>query len=281
LVAKSWKSTMSQQRSKYDINIRAVERTIGVLQAINKDGPLTMAEIAKSVEIPYPTATRFVQTLLHLGMIEKSKRHRRYKPTALAKTLSCGYHTTDDFVKIARPHLIDLTKQTGWPAAIHTRVGSSMVMLDSTHSKTSLSFSDYRPGFSMPIAMCASGLAYLGFCEKEQRNEILSQLAEYASDDLSNSYINYENDTYFKLIQEDGYTTFRRNRHSKNPGKSSSIGVPIHADGQVVGSLTLVFFSSAMKMDEALEKYLDVIQETKMKIDSEISKKGIFTPGSF
>ena len=272
---------MSQKRSKYDINIRAVERTIGVLQAINKDGPLTMSEISKSVEIPYPTATRFVQTLLHLGVIEKSKRHRRYKPTALAKTLSCGYHTTDDFVNIARPHLIELTQQTGWPAAILTRVGSSMVMLDSTHSKTSLSFSDYRPGYSMPIAMCAAGLTYLSYCETEQRNEIISQLKEYASEDLANSYLNYEPDKYFNLIREDGYTTFRRNRHSKDPGKSSSIAVPIHADNQLVGSLTLVFFSSAMKMDAAVEKYLDAIQDTKSKINSEITKKGIFLPSSF
>ena len=51
------------------VPIRAITRGLSVLQAINRGGSITMMEIARSSQVPYPTACRIVQTLLHEGMI--------------------------------------------------------------------------------------------------------------------------------------------------------------------------------------------------------------------
>lgn len=261
---------------KYDVPIRAVERTINILQAINRNGAMTIAEISRAVDIPYPTATRFVLTLIEIGVIEKSRKQKKYRPTALSKTLSCGYKTSDYLVEAARPHLLQLTKKTGWPSAIHMRVGGSMVMLDSTHSETTQAFSDYYPGYSMPITSCAAGLAYLAYLAPEDRAEMLQQLSEYNFEDDDRSYFTDFSDSFFDNIVEAGYATFLKNPHSKDPGKSSSIGAALRSqDGSVVGAVTLVFFSSALQIRHAVEKYLDDIIDTQAAIDKEIAAKNV------
>lgn len=267
---------MDGNERKYDVPIRAVERTINILQAINRNGAVTIAEIARAVDIPYPTATRFVLTLIEIGVIEKSRKQKKYLPTALSKTLSCGYKASDHLVDAARPHLVQLTKKTGWPSAIHMRVGGSMVMLDSTHSETTQAFSDYYPGYSMPITACAAGLAYLAFLGDEDRVDMLKQLAEYNFKEGDCSYFTGFSDSFFDNIVDAGYATFLKNPHSKDPGKSSSIGVPLRSqDGAVVGAITLVFFSSALQIRHAVDKYLEDIIETQAAIDKEIAAKNV------
>lgn len=264
------------QDNKYDAPIRSVERTIGVLQAINRNGAMTMSEISRAVQIPYPTATRFVQTLIKIGVIEKSKTQKKYKPTALSKTLSCGYQASDHMAEIARPFLTKLTKKTGWPSAVHVRVGASMVMLDSTHSATTQTFSDYYPGYSMPITSCAAGLAFLAHIDDETQTEILDQITKYGDTYGNNAFLHHQHPELFKSIQGNGYATYVKNPHSKDPGKSSSIGVPLKVNGRTVGAMTLVFFSSAMKMNQAIEDYIDAIYETQSLISEGFTKESLF-----
>jgi IclR family transcriptional regulator, mhp operon transcriptional activator len=73
------------------VPIRAISRGLAVLQAVNKHGGLTMMEIAQLSEVPYPTACRIVQTLLHEGMLEREAGRKRYRATASVLTLSSGF----------------------------------------------------------------------------------------------------------------------------------------------------------------------------------------------
>src|SRR3546814_8763270 len=73
------------------IPIRSISRAIAVLQAINRGGSLTMMEIARASAVPYPTACRIVQTLLHEGLVERESARKRYQPTALVQTLAHGF----------------------------------------------------------------------------------------------------------------------------------------------------------------------------------------------
>jgi IclR family mhp operon transcriptional activator len=51
------------------VPIRSISRAIAVLQAINRQGSMSLMGIAKTAEVPYPTACRIVQTLLFEGLI--------------------------------------------------------------------------------------------------------------------------------------------------------------------------------------------------------------------
>ena len=84
-------------------------------------------EIAKSAEVPYPTACRIVQTLLYEGLIEQEPARKRYRATALVQTLATGFQHDDELVRLARPHIIALTKKVGWPVSVAIRVGRQMM----------------------------------------------------------------------------------------------------------------------------------------------------------
>lgn len=72
------------------VPIRAITRGLAVLQAVNQHGSLTMMEIAQTSRVPYPTACRIVQTLLHEGMLEREPGRKTYRATPLVLTLASG-----------------------------------------------------------------------------------------------------------------------------------------------------------------------------------------------
>src|SRR3546814_15807001 len=109
------------------IPIRSISRAIAVLQAINRGGSLTMMEIARASAVPYPTACRIVQTLLHEGLAERESARKRYQPTALAQTLAHGFQGHGARVEAPRPPIAALTPHIGWPTPLTIHDASSLV----------------------------------------------------------------------------------------------------------------------------------------------------------
>ncbi len=151
------------------VPIRAITRAIAVLSAVNRDGPITMMNISKAAEVPYPAACRIVQTLLHEGLIEREPARKRYRVTSLVQTLAAGFQQEDQLVAAARPFLEQLCKEVSWPISLATRVGTRIMVRDSTHKMTSLTFTNYYPGYTLPIADCATGKAYLANCSDDEQ----------------------------------------------------------------------------------------------------------------
>jgi IclR family transcriptional regulator, mhp operon transcriptional activator len=252
------------------VPIRAITRGLSVLQAINRGGSITMMEIARTSQVPYPTACRIVQTLLHEGMIEREPARKRYRATALVQTLASGFHDDSRLVALARPHIDALCDKLLWPISITSRVGAHMMVRDSTHTKTSLTLNNYYPGFTLPIMECSSGKAYMAFCSDAEREHLLEGLRtiEGAAERMATLLLS--NDSLLKEIRSKGYATQSRNAYTANPGKTSSIAVPLFRHGEVVGSIVLIFFAVAMPMEKAIEQFLTPLRATADAISGEL-----------
>jgi len=252
-------------------SVRAVSRSIAILQVINRDGSASMAEIARSVDLPYATAYRLVQTLMQQGMVELEPSRKRYRPTELVHTLSCGARGPTHLVSVARPYLVEATRSFNWPLSLVTRVGQWMMVCDSTHALTSLTFNNYYPGYTIPIASSASGLVHLTHAPQAERESILSGLHEFDSTEavpLQISRLKGQIEQCRRL----GYGTMERNPCTNNPGKTSSIAAPIlKADGGLHGVLTLIFFSSALNLQTAVTRYSTELTRTANRIAQELA----------
>ncbi len=244
------------------VPIRSISRSLNVLQAVNRSGSMSMMDIAQSSRIPYPTACRIVQTLMHEGMLEREPGRKHYRPTALVQTLANGYQEHSNLVAIARPHIIEFTRKALWPVLVATRVGNAMMVRDSTQNLTSLSFGSYPPGHTFPLLECASGRAFMAFASEEERATILESLKEVNSGLDPHTFSLFESGYLTEEIRREGIATRGHNRFAVNPGKTSSIGAPIFCNGEVCGALTLVFFTSAMKMPVAVEKFAGLLIQT-------------------
>lgn len=252
------------------VPIRSLSRGISVLQAVNRGGSLSMMEIARTSEVPYPTACRIVQTLLLEGLIEREPARKRYRPTALVQTLAHGFQGHGRLVQAARPHIVDLTRKIGWPISLATRVGHSMIIRDSTHALTALTFNDYFPGYALPILESASGIAYLAHISSEERADLIAAL-KLLPTKFSLHIINLiESDTLIEEVRGQGYATRGHNQFTRNPGKTSSIAVPVFEGDHVAGTLTLAFFSSAVRMGEAVAQFVGPLQNAAASIASEL-----------
>lgn len=257
---------------------RSVTRALKILQAINRYGSLSMMQIAKMVELPYPTTCRLVNTLVSEGVIERETLRKYYRPTALSKSLSCGYHTHSRMTTIARQHIQEVTCKTGWPVAISSRVGAYMVIQESTHSLTTQTFSEYTPGYSMPLLSSASGLAYLAFIPEAARNDILQQIDFDKVDNPAASLIKNGGDSYFESIREYGYAFYVRNPHTKDPGKTSSIAMPVFNGDEVTGTIALSFFSKVLHIEEAYCQFAEPLLEAQKKISRDLEEIRLFNP---
>jgi IclR family mhp operon transcriptional activator len=63
-------------------------------------------------------------------------------------------------------------------------------------------------------------------------------------------------------IREQGYATAARNAYSASPRRTSSVAVPLFQDDSLLGSLTMVFFSAAMPLNEAVERFVPSLRDT-------------------
>lgn len=251
------------------VPIRSISRSIAALKAINRHGSLSMMEISKASKIPYPTACRIVQTLLYEGLIEQEPARKRYRPTAMVQTLAHGFQHDDRLVDAARPHIVALTKRVGWPVSIAIRVGRNMMLRDSTHANTSLTFEQYYPGFTLPILDSASGKLSMAFAPDDERAMILQWMR--VSQDIDFNYLaTAEASLDVERIRRQGYAVQGRNHFNLTPGKTSSIAVPIFLNGTFEAAMTMVFFVSAMKLDMALERYLDDLKATAAAISDDL-----------
>lgn len=253
------------------VPIRSISRSIAALKAINRHGSLSMMEIARASAVPYPTACRIVQTLLYEGLIEQEPARKRYRPTAMVLTLAHGFQHDDRLVNAARPHIVALTQKVGWPVSIAVRVGRNMMLRDSTHANTSLTFEQYYPGFTLPILDSASGKLSMAYASDEERVTILKWMR--VSQDIDLEYLRTaEASLDVAKIRQQGYATQGRNHFNLTPGKTSSIAVPIFLDGVFEAAMTMVFFVTAMKLDAAIERYLDDLKQTATTISATIGE---------
>lgn len=242
---------------KDDNSIRSIKRGLSVLQAINRSGSLRLLDISSATNLPYPTVCRIVETLVDAGMIEREESVRKYRPTALVQTLSVGYQEDHALVMRARPHIVALCNKVNWPITIATRVGNTMMIRDSTHRLTTLTFNNYAPGYTLPLLECSVGKAYVAYCDNEERSNIISGLKKINTDENERAYTILEDGFLVKKILLDGYATHEYNQYTESPGKTSSLGVPIFVDGKLAGAMGLIFFSSSMSVSSAAREFTD------------------------
>lgn len=242
-----------------------------MLQAVNRGRSLSMMEICRTSRVPYPTACRIVQTLLHEGMIEREPARKRYRATALVQSLASGFHDEDQLVSTAHPHIVALCEKLLWPISLTSRVGPHMMVRDSTHAMTSLTLNNYYPGFTLPLMECSTGQVYMAFCSDAQREHILDGLKQIDGSAERMASLLLANDSLLTQIRAQGFATFARNLYTDNPGKTSSIAVPIFKDGQVAGAIALIFFAVAMTMEKAVQQFVAPLAATAAAITAEIS----------
>ncbi len=260
--------------SQKGIPIRSISRALHILQIINRAGSICLMDIAKQSGLPYPSVCRIVQTLVHEGMIERETSRKFYRPAPNVQSLSYGYQDDEELVKTARPYIEELTREIGWPVSVVTRVGNQMILRDSTHSMTSLTFARYYPGYSLPIAYCADGKAFLAALPDDELELVRENLGPRIPMPGDPNCVLDPLDDLVE-VREQGYAIMERVQHTATPGRTSCISVPLFRRERVAGVVTIAFFATTMNQNKARETLLRPLRETQQVINQALSAGGI------
>lgn len=253
-------------------SIRSLSRGIAVLKAINLNGTMTLMEICDTCAVPYATASRIAHTLVSEGLIARDPGGKRFRTTGLVRTLAQGFQGSGRLATAARPHIVALTRKIGWPVSITTRIGPDMVVQDSSHSHTTMALSSPDPGYSLPILECSAGIAFLSSLPEDQFQDIIAGLRALDMPHLRHAMDRIAAGDLRAQVRAHGFATRSNVPFTRHPGKTSGIALPLFDQGQVTGAMTVIYFASAMRMAEAVNRLLPDLRATATAIEMSLAE---------
>lgn len=253
------------------VPIRSLSRGIAVLKAINRMGAMSLMEICEYCAMPYATTSRIVQTLVAEGLIAREPGRKQYRATGLVRALAQGFEGSGRLATAARQHILELTRRIGWPVSVTVRIGPNMVVEDSSHHHTTMTFSSPDPGYSLPVLECAAGLAYLSSLDEPKFRDIVAGLramelpdAKYALDLMVEGDLRAQ-------IRAHGFATRANVPYTRHPGKTSGIAMPVFDRGEATGAMTVIYFASAMRTAEAANRLVPEMRATVAAIEASLA----------
>ncbi len=97
--------------------------------------------------------------------------------TINVRQLSDGFRDEHWISALATPLLGELLREVQWPTDITTLDVDAMVVRETTHRFSRLSFHRAMVGRRLPLLLTASGLTWLAFAPDAERDAIVSMLA--------------------------------------------------------------------------------------------------------
>lgn len=248
--------------------MRAVVRTLAVLEALNTPVGATVVELSAATGISRPAIYRIIDALKDAGYVKVDHAGQRYSLTRAIRGLSQGFTDLDWVTEIAEPVMTELTKQIMWPTDLGTYIDDCILLSATTRPLSAMTLDRGAVGQRFPVLGCATGLAYLAFCPQDEREEILRSLKRsekplnrVASD---RAYV----DRLVGETRSAGYGSRRRGLAHE----SNAIAVPIMVGQRVYGCLNITFSARAMTVEAAAERFLEPLQTSARDIASRLKE---------
>ncbi|MBL8471702.1 MAG: DNA-binding transcriptional regulator [Rhodocyclaceae bacterium] len=252
--------------------VQGLCRGLSILRAINlsANGWATIGELSAETGLHRTTVRRMLETLQTEGYVRRSASDDSYRLNQKVRQLSDGF-TDDEWIsEIANPVLGELLKKVVWPSDLCTLDGDSMLVRETTHRFSPLSFHRAMIRQRMPILFTAAGRSYLAFCRDEERAQIL-QLLESGHDDQAAFARNRKLvEQLLDKVRRQGYAT---NEGEWSPqSKISAIGMPVRYEGYALASINVVFLKKALTLDEAVVRLLPALEKAVVKIEKALNR---------
>lgn len=148
-----------------DDQVGAVRRALGLLDAFHLDEPrLSMAELARRVDLPKTSALRLARTLEAMGyLVQTEKRDWRLGPSAA--WLGARYQMAFDLKGAVHPALRALALETHRPATFFVREGDARVRLMRVEADAEIHKAPV--GQQLPLERGSPGKVILAFIGKQ------------------------------------------------------------------------------------------------------------------
>jgi IclR family mhp operon transcriptional activator len=247
-------------------SVRALERGLAVLAAMNRHKVASVVELARETRLPRPTVYRLLATLGRAGFVSHSSGADRFCLSRKVRTLSDGFVEDEWITDIATPLMAAFTAAHVWPVALMTFEEGRMLIRETTHPASSLSIDYGMVGRRLPILRTAAGRSYLAFCPANERRTILDMLGH--SPEPEDRYDERRLPALLRDVRASGCALQDR---EINP-KTSGISVPIVGE-RLLGCVSMVWIASALTLEEAQQRFLAPLLALASRIACEVDDR--------
>ncbi|MES2412859.1 MAG: DNA-binding transcriptional regulator [Pseudomonadota bacterium] len=248
-------------------HVQGLARGLELLLALNvfPGGAASIAQLSSHTQLHRTTVRRLLETLIEQGFIRHLSSSNQYGLTLKTRALSSGFRDETWITEIAKSSLCELTSRILWPSDIATLEGYEMVIRDSTHSLSTLSFHPAMVGRTLPLLSTAVGRAYLAFCDSAESGAIL-EIIRARSDRQGEEARDIR--TVRKLLDETRAAGYAFNEGAWiDDGRFNAIAVPLLYGKRVLGCINIIFSKRSIAVTEAKARYLPELQSTARKIE--------------
>lgn len=240
--------------------VNVVLRALQILRALNRQPVSTVDAIHKHTAIPKPTIVRLLQTLEADGLVRRAPQYGAYYLTSEVMALASGYHSEPRIVEASAAVCEALTQELKWPVSVAVHDGDAMIVRYSTIPHSPLSFFHSTINMRLSLVAQAMGRAFLAFCGATEQDALIELLARSGSAPIAGHEAQVRE--MLAQVRARGYAL----RDPRVRPESSTIAVPILDAGRVVASIGLTWFSSALTVEQAVERFLPPLRDASSAI---------------
>lgn len=253
-----------------ELSIRAAERTLAILQAMNRRPVSTVNYLHMETGLPKPTVVRFLTTLCQSGFVTNARRQSGYQLTSLVRTLSSGYHGDPLIVEAGAEIARQITRETKWPTSIALPDGLGVRVRLSTASDSPMSPFHSTIHMHLGFFLRSLGRAYLAFCGPEQ---VEAYARQAVAERVEGHQLAASPDALCSLltsIRRKGYALRDREIRSE----SDTLSVPIFLDGSVRATIGVTFFRRGLQCEAAIDRLATRLKRASEDITAQIARLG-------
>lgn len=249
--------------------VRALSRGLGLLQALSRLGPAGPAQLAAATGIDRTTTYRLLETLRAGGFVSRSENDNVYALTAAVRQLGDGFTDRDLIGQTVAPELGQLLTEVKWPSDFAVFEAGRMVIRESTHRFSH--FSPFRAmiGRAHGLTGSALGRAALAAATPGERRHMLDLATTEAGEPpLAPGHAE-------ALCAEVAARGYAQSVDGAEKG-ISAIALPVRGPTRALCALNIVFYTSAMRPQEAARRHLAALAATVARIEARL---GAARPG--
>ncbi|RIK29241.1 MAG: IclR family transcriptional regulator [Chloroflexi bacterium] len=154
--------------------IQSVVRAFDILRAVagEADGR-SLADIARTVELPKSTVSRMLSTLEAIGAVERVAQPDGFRIGAEIITLAAQVAYPRSLIAVAHPYLQELAQAAGETVSLGVPDGDQVYYIDQVDSWHNLRLKDWT-GHRLPLYATSDGKLYLAHMPAEALERYLS-----------------------------------------------------------------------------------------------------------
>ena len=252
-----------------DPTIRSAERTLAILQAMNRRPVSTIDYLHREIGLPKPTLVRFLATLIHAGYVTSLKRNAGYQLTSLVRSLSSGYHGDPLIVEAGARIARRITHDHKWPVSIALPDGNGVVVRYSTASESPISPFHSTINMHLGFFLRALGRAFLAHCEPAQVDSYIRQAIAVGAE---GHQLARDSEALCSMLASIRWKGYALRDRDIEPKSSDTLAVPILLDGSVRATLGMTFFRSAVNCESAIDKLAHLLMDASREITAETQR---------